>query len=190
MMLWSKSDVALYLCGILGSYPAFDRQGRVKIPGPSTGCHQRNHEAIMHRSGRWACPNCSAGELHDYQARRSGLFSTCMYPERRASEAIEAIIRQEIDRRRERAQQAQALALQLALPRPAAMLVRIIYRYPGSSHRHLQQGSHMTRTKFNTAIRSLERGALVTYQDVPSTGGRVCRLYFPAATSALSDTSG
>jgi hypothetical protein len=180
-MKWTESEIRTYLTFIIGRAPQQDAEGNVKIPGPSGFCHQRGHQALMDsHTGAWDCPHCCSGPFEDYEARRSGIFSTCMYPERRASEAIREIIRQETDLRLERAQHAQALARQLALPRPAARILRQVYRRHESSRRFLQQISHQKPREFRDTIIRLERNGLVTHMDLPSTGGRQRRVYSPA----------
>jgi hypothetical protein len=184
-MKWTESEIRTYLTFIIGRAPQQGAEGNVRVPGP---CHQRGHQAVMDtHTGNWRCPNCSGGELSDYEARRIGIFSTCMYPEKRASESIREIIREEMERRQERARQAQALACQLALPRAAGRILRQVYRCAESSRRYLQQVSHLRRRKFRSVIRMLERTGLITHVDLPSTAGRVRRLYSPAPIGQSTD---
>jgi len=175
MVIWSKSDVALYLADILGHAPTADRKGRMRVPGPTSWCRQQGHEALMDiRTGSWTCPNCRAGNLEEYEFRRS--------PDRSplgVIRAIEEAIRIEQDKAVERAQQAEALIAHLALSGAAATLLRKVFRSPGTSRRYLQQVSHVRRGKFNTTIRDLERNGLIFHQDTGSTAQRKRRLYFP-----------
>jgi hypothetical protein len=179
MFTWSKAEVRAYL-EALGYQLDPNPGGQVHIPGPSRACRERRHRATMSiLTGEWHCPACSAGPLEDYAARQIGAFWTSMSHARLGAESIRETIREAEDQRRERAQHAKAASGRLALTKAAARLLRKVIREPGVTRTRLYRAMHMARTRFQATARELQRYALISHHDQPSTGGRIQRRYFP-----------
>ena len=171
---FSEEDVLLYFKAVFGELPARDENGHFRLDCPFP-FHPGGFVYMDPTNGQFHCRGgCGRGELAIFHMAKAKIFGF-----REARQAVLRIIKAEKEKARLADQAAKERALLAereakaarekalaGLPDDVKKLVRKVDRHPGKSRRWLQQCSHLYGREFGKAIRCIERGKLVAWQDV------------------------